>query len=239
MILITRPKTESKLLQNKLADLGYASVIESLSSFKFNKQEINNIQKKIILISSPRATKILLEKKLLRPDTLLLVIGKSSALRLKKSGLKNIIYTASNSELMLKYIKRNFKNITKNGSYNICYCTSNVSNKIFLKQLEMLRVSKVIIYKTVFKKNLSKKTVQLIKNNKIKICLLYSQENAKRFIKLIHSHDLYKNAKNIVFLSLSKKIANYIINEGLSKSICALRPNQKSLIAKLGKSKVL
>ena len=131
MILITRPKTESKLLQNKLAYLGYESVIESLSSFKVNKLNITSTKKKIILVSSPRATEILLEKKLLQTNTLLLVIGRSSTLKLRKSGFHNIIYTASNSELMLKYIKRKLKDITRNGSYKIHYYTSNVGNKYF------------------------------------------------------------------------------------------------------------
>ena len=239
MILITRPKKESKLLQKKLDGLGYETAIESLSSFKTNKQKISNSKNKIILVSSPRATKILSENKLLQRNTLFLVIGKSSTSRLKKSGFKNVIYTASHSSLMLKYIKSKFKNITRDGRYQIYYCTSNVGNQIFLKQLELLGVSKVVIYNTIYKKQLSKKTISLIKNNKIKICLIYSNENAKRFINLINRHKLLENAKEIIFLSLSKKIAKYVLNEGFTKSVYATQPNQISLIARLQKFKVL
>ena len=235
MILITRPREESELLKQKLSILGLNSIIEPLSSFKARNKKLNKLKNKTILLSSPRATKYLIKNYSLDRSTKFLIIGNSSTLLLKKANFKKIIYTSTDSKKMLKYIKNNKLLKNKNGLGKIIYFTSNVRNKSFVKELNNLNIEIGILYSTIFKKKLSIETVKLIKDKKIEVCLLYSQENAKRFIDLIHQHQLTSFAMKILFLSLSKKISKIILDSGFKRSIYARQPNQRSLIRALMK----
>ena len=85
-----------------------------------------------------------------------------------------------------------------------------VINKHFILKIKKLgyQVDSRVVYKTFFKKRLKPSTVQLIKKNKLKVCLIYSQQNANHFCKLINSHGLYDYSKKIILLQSVKWFPN-------------------------------
>jgi uroporphyrinogen-III synthase len=236
MILITRPKKESLDLKKKIELLGYETIISPLSYFKL--LSFNHVIPKnnIILISSPRAANIILSSNKISKSVHFLIIGNSSFKKLKQEGFKNIIHVSKDSDEMYKYVNRNYEKLLKKNSFNqILYFTGSISSNIFLEKDNHINIKKVIIYETKYKGSLNSITCELIHKKKIKVCLVYSQANARHLIILFKKHRLEKLAKQIVFLSLSKNIAQILIHSGFKKSLHARQPTQKSLLLKLSR----
>ncbi len=241
MILITRPKPEAKKLKRIIENLGYHTHIDSLSTIVNLKIDINSKPKKIILISSQRAAKIIIEKHPVPLNMPLLVIGDISYNKLKKSGFSKILYKANDSNQLLKYLMKNLVTIKKRYGRKITYMTGSVSNQNFIKRLNKIgySVEKEIIYKIKFKKSFNFSTVQLLKNNKIFICLIYSQQNAVQFCKLVANKNLFHKCKNLLILTLSRNITQIMKENGYHKVINSAQPTQTSLMKRLKKEILL
>ena len=78
MILITRPKTESLKLKNKLQQKGYLVHINTLSNIIIKKNIEPVSSKFLCLISSPRAAEALINARHIKLSLPLCVIGNSS-----------------------------------------------------------------------------------------------------------------------------------------------------------------
>ena len=87
-----------------------------------------------------------------------------------------------------------------------------------------------------YKKSFNTVTKKLIQKNMIKVCLLYSQQNAKKFLELIKKANLESQCKSILFLTLSKDISHILKTSGLQKVMNAQQPNQNSLLKRLVKT---
>ncbi len=237
MILITRPKEESRLLRDKLEILGMDVATDILSRFRIRKNKKKWTTKKIFLISSPRAANIFINKKILNFQNAFLIIGKKSENKLTKAGYKNIIHTSINSEKMYHYLKNKFRNQTAYNFNNIVYLTSTVGNQNFQIKLDKIGIQKKIIYETFYKKNLNKKTITLIKKNKISACLVFSKNNANHLVELFNKHKLKKPAEKIIFISMSEDISKIFKKSGFKFSHHSKKPTQQDLINKLLKIK--
>ena len=64
-------------------------------------------------------------------------------------------------------------------------------------------------------------------------CVLASK--CKLFNSIVQKHHLEKHTKKIIFLSLSKNIAQIFTDAGFKNSLYADMPTQKSLLTKLSK----
>tara|TARA_A100001035_G_C27568070_1_gene401781 strand:- start:339 stop:701 length:363 start_codon:yes stop_codon:yes gene_type:complete len=119
--------------------------------------------------------------------------------------------------------------------------TGSVSNQNFIKRLNKIgySVEKEIIYKIKFKKSFNFSTVQLLKNNKIFICLIYSQQNAVQFCKLVANKNLFHKCKNLLILTLSRNITQIMKENGYHKVINSAQPTQTSLMKRLKKEILL
>ena len=241
MILITRPKLEAKKLKKTIELIGHSVHVDSLSKV-INYEFKNTIDlKKLIIISSQRAAKTFISSHAEKLKIPILVIGNTSYKKLKAAGFLNIIFQAKDSSQLLIYLKKNFSLFKKKYENKLIYVTGSVSNKKFIKKLIKLeyRVEKKIVYKTVFKRSFNNSTVQLLKKNKINICLIYSQQNAVHFCKLIKKDDLFKKCENLLILTLSKNITKVMKKNGYINVANSSQPTQASLIKKLQKNILL
>ena len=241
MILITRPKNEAKKLKKKIEELGYDAHIDSLSKISnINIDRVLN-SKKTVLISSQRAARIFIEKYSLRPNIPILVIGNSSYQKLKTAGFSNFLYKAKDSNQLLRYLTKNLTQLEKKYGNKLVYMTGSVLNQKFIKNLNAIgyEVEKTIVYKTIFKSSFNNSTVQLLKNKKINVCLIYSQQNAERLCKLILNQNLFHKCKNLLILTLSKNISNVMKKNGYLNVVHSFQPTQASLMQKLKKTILL
>ena len=119
--------------------------------------------------------------------------------------------------------------------------TGSVLNQKFIKNLNAIgyEVEKTIVYKTIFKASFNNSTVQLLKNKKINVCLIYSQQNAERLCKLILNQNLFHKCKNLLILTLSKNISNVMKKNGYLNVVHSFQPTQASLMQKLKKTILL
>ena len=239
MILITRPKNESYKLKDEISSLGFDVHVKPLSQFKLKKTTLTVDKKSIIMISSPRAAKFIIKSSGIIKSMPLLIIGRSSYIKLNQSGFTNIIHTSKNSDEMFSYLKKNLSIFFDKRKFDrLLYLTGSVFNKSFVRQLEEIKIKKIVVYETSFIKKFDSLTIKLIRSQKIKVCLLFSQANAKHFVKLLQFHNLQNFAQKIIFLTLSKNISQIMIDAGFENSICSNQPNQKSLTDKLQKLRV-
>tara|TARA_Y100000816_G_scaffold121548_1_gene85401 strand:- start:363 stop:1079 length:717 start_codon:yes stop_codon:yes gene_type:complete len=232
MILITRPKTEAKKLKTLLEDLGHTVHIDSLSKISFSGPKKNFYFKNIILISSQQATKIFIKNYLGPKNLPLAVVGNVSYHKLISSGFSNILYKAKDSTQILKYLKKEYSSLKNKYGNKLIYLTGSVTNRRLITNLGKIgfKFEKKIIYKTKFKKSFSPATVALLKKNKIHICLLYSQQNARHFCELVRNKNLSKKCNKLVILTISRNISDLMRNNGYINVKNSTYPSQESLI---------
>ncbi len=233
MILITRPKTESLKLKNKLQQKGYLVHINTLSNIIIKKNIEPVSSKFLCLISSPRAAEALINARHIKLGLPLCVIGNSSKKKLITYGYNNILHTSSNSQQMYSYLSSKRNKFAKMFR-GIEYLTGSITNKHFIYKLENLNyaVNVRTVYRTHYKKKFDVQTKNLLRSKKIDTILIYSKKNAEFFIKLLLNSGLNKN-NNLTFVCMSKNIGDYILDNGYGNVFIAKKPDEKSMIDKL------
>jgi len=243
MILITRPTSEAKKLKSLLGTYGYKSHINSLSSITQINKKINFTKGYVILVTSLRATNIIIKSKLLNKEKKFIVIGSSSRDKLKKLGFENILYCAHSSKELVDFFKIKFKKINKEKKLKgIEYFTGSITTESLITNLEdhiNLPIKKNIVYNTKFINSFRPSTKKLLTSGKIEICLIFSQQNAKKFLNLIQKTKLSERIKNVKFLTLSPNISSVIKKGGYKKVSNSKLPTLNSLLDKLHKINML
>ena len=238
MILITRPLKEAKILKSLLTEKGYNSHIFSLSSSMQIQSAVKIKKNYVTLLTSMRATEIFIKSKYISKRQPIMVIGAKSFKQLNTAGFNNVLHCAKDSNEMISFIDKKLVDINRKKNYKgIEYCSGYQINQNFFKKLNQFNVpvKKTILYKMNFKKSFNTITKTLIEKNKIKVCVLYSQQNANKFLELIEKAKLENCCKSIFFLTLSKNISNILKGSGFEKVKNAPQPNQGSLLDMLAK----
>lgn len=238
MILITRPLKEAKILKSLLTEKGYNSHIFSLSSSMQIKSSIKIKKNYVTLLTSMRATEIFIKSKYISKRQPIMVIGAQSFKQLSTAGFNNVLHCAKDSNAMISFIEKKLVDIYRKKNYKgIEYCSGYQINQNFFKKLNQynIPVKRTVLYKMNFKKSFNTITKKLIENNTIKVCVLYSQQNANKFLELIEKTKLENHCKSIFFLTLSKDISTILKASGFDKVKNARQPNQGSLLKMLKK----
>ena len=238
MILITRPLKEAKILKGLLTEKGYNSHIFSLSSSMQIQSTIKIKKNYVTLLTSMRATEIFIKSKYISKRQPILVIGAKSFKQLHTAGFNNVLHCAKDSNAMISFIEKKLIDIYRKKNYKgIEYCSGYQINQNFFKKLNQynIPVKRTVLYKMNFKKSFNTITKKLIEKNTIKVCVLYSQQNANKFLELVKKAKLENHCKLIFFLTLSKDISTILKTSGFDKVKNARQPNQGSLINMLAK----
>ena len=233
MILITRPLKEAKILKSLLTEKGYNSHIFSLSSSMQIKSSIKIKKNYVTLLTSMRATEIFIKSKYISKRQPIMVIGARSFKQLNTAGFNNVLHCAKDSNAMISFIEKKLVDIYRKKNYKgVEYCSGYQINQNFLKKLNQynIPVKRTVLYKMNFKKSFNTITKKLIEKNMIKVCFLYSQQNANKFLELIEKTKLENHCKSIFFLTLSKDISTILKASGFDKVKNARQPNQGSLL---------
>ena len=233
MILITRPLKEARILKSLLTEKGYNSHIFSLSSSMQTQSTIKIKKNYVTLLTSMRATEIFIKSKYISKRQPIMVIGAKSSKQLNTAGFNNVLHCAKDSNAMIGFIEKKLSEIyKKKNCEGIEYCSGYQINQNFFKKLNQynIPVKRTVLYKMNFKKSFNTITKRLIEKNMIKVCFLYSQQNAKKFLELVKKAKLENHCKSIFFLTLSKDISTILKTSGFDKVKNAHQPNQASLL---------
>ena len=187
------------------------------------------------MVSSLQAVKSLLKYQNQYSEILnegrFLVIGKKVRNELKKNNNIRIKKITENSDEMYDYLIKN-KFLFKSKS-NLIYLSGSIINNDFLRALKnkKITVKRVKIYKVIPTKKLKRKTVSLLRQNKIKQIVLFSSYTAQTLIKLLSSEKLKNKVSKIQVFSLSDRIDKYVKKSRFfEKTFVSAKPNQQSLI---------
>ena len=238
MILIIRQKTDDKDLSKELKKRNISFFHQSVLEFNFNKRKIINQKNTFFIVASIQAVKSM---KLYKQDYLdvikkgkFLVVGEKVKEALIELGVQQIKNTFNSTHSLFKFIKvNNFKD------YHFKYLCGSVTNDEFVNRMKKykFKLTKKVVYDTTAKHELSKKTHDLIKKNRIKSIVIYSVFASKIFFKLLRQNSLenYLNDK-VIFLCFSKRIADQFKGQKFKKGLkirWSRSPNNKSLIKAL------
>ena len=234
MILITRPKEQSKNLVTVLNLKGYKTYLESLYKIKYFKKKVFYNKNNYYIFPSIHSVRSLINSNQINKfrEANILAIGKKVKLALINAGCKKIILTSTDSDTLVKQIKKSkFKN------YNFIYLCSNIVNTDFLKQTEKHKINlqTKIIYKTVPAIKFGNKLINNLKLRNISGATFLSKLAADTFLSLLSRYDCLSAAREIAIYCISERVAASFKKANFKFVYIASRPNENALIRSIKK----
>ena len=242
MILITRPVSEAKDFSIALKRNNFLSLSDSILSFNLRRKKILLSKNKIFIVTSSQSVKALQKNRAiygeLFDEGVFFVVGKKVSSNLKSIGVKNIKSISRDTEHLLR------KLVSKGSKYRKLkyeYLCGSKINDDFVTQCKnkKIMIRKKVLYDSVPKNELSKKTIQNIQNGSVKVITFFSIYTAKVFFKLAKKENILHNLNNnnVIIMCLSKRIALSVSKmtkiSGKSSIKWSTLPNQESMIKSL------
>ena len=235
MILITRPKEQSKDLKLTLVAKGYKNFQESLYSIEYLNRKVPYDKDSYYIFSSIHSVKSLVKNKQIYKfiNANIFAIGKKVKQELINSGCKKILATSIDSKTLVVIL-----NSLKFNEVKLVYLCSNVVNSDFFNDAKKykLSVKKKIIYKTQPIKKFTKKLIYYLSSNRILGITLYSKLSAETLLILLKKYKILSNFKETPMYCISDRVAKPLRQKKFKHIYVASKPNQKSLIVSIKKS---
>ena len=229
MILITRPKEQSKNLKSILNSKGYKTCLESLYKIKYLKKKIYYDKDNYYIFPSIHSVKSLIKSKQIKNfrDANILVIGYKVKQALIRAGCKKIKLTLNDSDTLIRKI-----DTTKFKNQKFVYLCSNIINKDFLKKINNYQISfqTKIIYKTIPVSKFQKKIIKNLQLGNISGATFLSKLAADTFLNLSSRYSCLRYAKNINIYCISERVAAPFIQKSFMSVYIASKPNEDALI---------
>lgn len=229
MILITRPKEQSKNLETILGLKGYKTYLESLYRIKYLKTKISHNQNNYYIFPSIHSVQSLISSKQINKfrEANILAIGNKVKQALISAGCKKILLTSIDSDILVKKInKTNFRN------YNFIYLCSNIVNTDFLEKTKKHQISlqTKIIYKTIPAIKFQNKLINNLKLGNISGATFLSKLAADTFLSLLLRYDCSSAAREITIYCISERVARSFKKANFKFVYVASRPSENALI---------
>ena len=235
MILITRPKEQSKNLKTILDLKGYETCVESLYKIKYLKNRIAFNKNNYYIFPSIHSVHSLINSKQIKKfrEANILVIGKKVKQALISAGCKKIIFTSTDSDTLVKQIKK-----IKVKNYNFIYLCSNIVNTDFLKKTDKHKINLQIkiIYKTIPAIKFRNKLINNLKSENISGATFLSKLATDTFLSLLLKYDCLSIAKEIVIYCISERVAASFKKANFKFVYVAPMPNEDALIKSIKQS---
>jgi uroporphyrinogen-III synthase len=233
MILITRPKAQSKELKLKLTAKGFKIFHENFYSFKYYRKPVSYKKTNYYIFPSIHAVNSLKKNKQISKfkDAKIFAIGEQVSKVLSKSGCKNIISISKDSKTLLKTLQ----SYLKSDDQFIYFC-SNIINEIFFVEADKhkINIKKIRVYKTIAIKSFTKKLNNSFALNNITGITFYSKLAVDTFL-ILASKKILKQVRNMPVYCISDRVAKPLIHKHFKSVYIAKEPNERSLIASINK----
>ena len=201
-ILLTRSKEDNQTLKDILTPKGYncieCSLLKSVN-IPFDPKALDPYNN--IITTSKRAAKLMP-----RANKNAWVVGNSSAEILRQKNY-NIKYIAASASELKDHIPKDIYSST-------IYPASNMISVEMPDDIKVLQV-----YKVIYKDELSKDEIKLIKDG-IDYIALYSENCAKTLLKLIVENNLLKYLENTMVIAISSKVEMVVKDYFKNRRVC-------------------
>ena len=234
MILITRPKGQSKKLKLKLTTRGFKIFQESFYSFKYYKKKVSYKKTNYYIFPSIHAVNSLKKNKQITKfkDAKIFVIGEQVNKALVASGCKNIISIFHDGKTLLKTLQ----SYPKKDDKFIYFCSNIVNEDFFIKaNKQKINIKKIRVYKTIAIKSFTKKLNDSFALNNITGITFYSKFAVDTFLMLASKYKILKQVRNMPVYCISDRVAKPLIHKQFKSVYVAKEPNERSLIASINK----
>ena len=231
MILITRPKEQSKEFTEKLLSRDLAVFQESLYNIKYKNINMICDQNFYYIFPSIHSVNCLVKNNQIKKFTNanIFVIGNKVKKKLLKLGCKKLLEVTDDSQLLIKVLKKN-----KYIDQKFIYLGSNIINEVFFKNLKEIniKIQRKIIYKTIPTISLSKSLISKISSGKINTAAFYSYLSVKNFLKLLIKHKINSRhlKNNFQIFCLSERIAEQFRIKNFKLISVAKKPQELELV---------
>jgi uroporphyrinogen-III synthase len=213
-ILITRPKNLAQQLKPLIISYNHEPIICPLL-------EITNLKKidtKIpCIITSQHALDCIINKM-----TKLFVLGHKTAETAISMGFENVVY-----------VGKNIKELKQNIPFNeeLLYLSGNEVTEDLSK---FPKINREIMYKATKVEKYSSTLNSFLELEEKKAILFFSKRTAEIFINLTKKYRLYNNFSDIISISLSKNISDYLKTYGFKELHTAKEPKLIDLTKLIG-----
>ena len=229
MILITRPIDDAVELQQELKKKKIQTLIDPLTSFKFRNRKIKFTDDHIYICASQRCVVSLTRIKNIK-NIRIIVVGKKVARRLKENNFKNILFIARDTEQVMKWMRKK-----DNWQNHYVYLSGSIVNETFVSELKKYKISfkRKVIYETILKKSFNRKTIKILKQNKINSVVFYSKTSADVYFKLLKKYKISLNTLDQIYFVLSARISENCIKHKIETDVIKIspKPDQNSMIS--------
>ena len=237
MILITRPIDDAVEFQQELKKKKISSLIDPLTSFKFQNRKIKFSDAHVYICASQRCVDVLARTKNIN-NIRIIVVGKKVAKRLKENDFKNILFIALDAKQLTKWMRKK-----ENQQNNYIYLSGSIINDTFVSELKKYNISfrRKVIYQTILNKSLNRNTIKILKQYKITSVVFYSKTAADVYFKLLKKYKIAIATLHQNYFVLSPRIAEhckkYKIKQGVIK--ISAKPDQASMLSLIVANKQL
>ena len=229
MILITRPKNQSRELIKEFNSRDIKIIQESLYSIRYYNKKISYDKNFYYIFPSIHSVRSLVKNKEIYKlrNAKILAIGQKVKEALIVAGCKKILITSEDSNSLIEIlIKPKFVNSS------FIYLSSNTVNELFFIKANRnnINIHQKILYQTLPRKSFSKKLIMNLKSKNIKGATFYSYLAAQTFIKLLSNHKIRLTNKDMKIFCLSERIALSFSKKKFNQIYISPNPNQRALV---------
>ena len=234
MILITRPKEQSKNLETVLNLKGHKTYLESLYKIKYFKKKVSYNKNNYYIFPSIHSVQSLINSNQIKNfrEANILAIGKKVKQVLINAGCKKIKLTFNDGDSLIKKIKT-----TKFKNFKFIYLCSNITNKFFFKSIDKYQISvkKIIVYKTIPVLKLKKQLIQNLKLGNISGATFLSKLASDTFLNLVFRYNCLSVIKHVNIYCISERVASPFNQKKFNSVYIASKPNEEALIKSIKK----
>jgi len=237
MILITRPIDDALELQEELKKEKIQSLIDPLTSFKFQNRKIKFSDAYVYICASQRCVTSLSQIKNIN-NIHIIVVGKKVAKRLKENNFKNILFISRDTEQLMQWMQKK-----ENQQTRYIYLSGSIINDTFISELKKNKISfkRKVIYETILKKSFNRNTIKILKQNKINSVVFYSKTSVDVYFKLLKKYKISVSTLDQIYFVLSPRISENLKKYKLDQSVIKISPtpDQSSMISLMIANKIL
>jgi uroporphyrinogen-III synthase len=197
-ILLTRTEELSLPIAQQIKNEGHKAIIQPLFSVSYQENlQPANQQIQGVLITSANAI-FALEKLKIAKNIQILAVGDVTASKIKNLGYKNVIAAQNSAQSLLELAQEKLQpNLGL-----ILYLSGEIITLNLAERLQKMgsHCQRIVTYRTIERKELSKETIAAIENGDINEIWLYSQNSGKIFAKLAKKHRLERFLEKITTL---------------------------------------
>jgi uroporphyrinogen-III synthase len=235
-VLVTRAEGDAEKLAARLAERGYASIIENLMTIRFQPGASRSIAPflegvQAVLFTSANGVRAFAEASE-RRDFRAFAVGDATATASREAGFADVTSAQGAVDDLAKLVMSRLK--PRDGALFHAAASVTAGDLQGLLEAAGFSVRRAALYEAIESPRLSEATRDAIARHEIDATLFFSPRNAATFVRL--AAGLEEGCKHMVAVALSSAVAEKLAPLPWQRVAVAAAPNEAALLAALESS---